>query len=76
LAEVAISEQETNRLLRVARVTQYAVAVFGSQAKAKAWLTTPSPQLEGLAPLALLGSDHGAEAVIDELTRIEYGDFA
>lgn len=67
---------EADRLLRVARVVEEAVRVFGSEDKASRWLKTRHPMLQDTAPVDLLDSDAGARAVSDELVRVDYGDFA
>jgi putative toxin-antitoxin system antitoxin component (TIGR02293 family) len=70
----ALTAEESDRLARVARVTDRAVDAFGDAEQAKAWLRTPNRSLQGAAPFDLLGTDSGAEFVTDELGRIEYGD--
>lgn len=70
----ALTAEESDRLARVARVTDRAVDAFGDAEQAKAWLRTPNRALHGAAPFDLLGTDSGAELVTDELGRIEYGD--
>lgn len=52
----------------VARV----VGVFGSEAKATEWLTSPSPALQNQIPVVLIGRDK-LEQVEIELGRIEHG---
>jgi putative toxin-antitoxin system antitoxin component (TIGR02293 family) len=71
-----LKPDEADRLLRVARVAEEAERVFGSAAKAQHWLKASHPILDEAPPLELLGSDAGAQAVADELVRIDYGDFA
>ena len=70
----ALTAEESDRLARVARVTDRAVDAFGDPEQAKAWFRTPNRALQGAAPFDLLGTDSGAELVTDELGRIEYGD--
>jgi putative toxin-antitoxin system antitoxin component (TIGR02293 family) len=70
----ALTVEESDRLARVARVTQRAVDAFGDVDQAREWLQRPNRALEGERPLELLGTDAGAELVTDELGRIEYGD--
>jgi len=67
---------EADRLLRVARVVEEALRIFGSEDKASRWLKTPHPMLGDTAPVDLLDSDAGARSVSDELVRVDYGDFA
>jgi putative toxin-antitoxin system antitoxin component (TIGR02293 family) len=70
----ALTAEESDRLARVARVTQRAVDAFGDEDQAREWLQRPNRALRGVLPLDLLGTDAGAELVSDELGRIEYGD--
>lgn len=70
-----LTETESDRLLRIARVAMEAEKVFGSQEKSTRWLSTPSSIL-GAVPLELLATDAGAREVEHELVRIEHGDFA
>jgi len=70
----ALTAEESDRLARVARVTDRAVDAFGDAEQAKAWLRTANRALQGAAPFDLLGTDSGAELVTDELGRVEYGD--
>lgn len=67
---------EADRLLRVARVVEEALRVFGSEDKASRWLKTRHAMLGNAAPVDLLDSDAGARSVSDELVRVDYGDFA
>lgn len=69
-----LTEEESDRLARIARVTRRAVEAFGDERRAKAWLLRENRTLGGGAPIELLGTDAGAEAVTDELGRIESGD--
>lgn len=75
-AEGALTADEADRLLRVARVLEEATRVFGTREKAAAWLRTASPVLGDVVPYRLLDSDAGAKSVSDELIRIDFGDFA
>jgi len=49
--------------------------VLGSEEKARHWMLKPSRALTGAIPLGLLDTDIGANAVFDELGRIEHGVF-
>jgi putative toxin-antitoxin system antitoxin component (TIGR02293 family) len=71
-----LKAEEADRLLRVARIFEEAVRVFGTEEKAGRWLASVSPMLYGFAPFRLLDSDAGAQAVSEELVRIDFGDFA
>jgi putative toxin-antitoxin system antitoxin component (TIGR02293 family) len=67
---------EADRLLRIAGVVEEATRVFGRADKAARWLTTEHLLLGGETPLSLLDSDAGTRLVTEELTRIDYGEFA
>lgn len=70
----ALTIEESDRLARIARVTQRAVDALGNVEQARGWLRRPNRALQGAEPLELLGTDAGAELVTDELGRIEYGE--
>ena len=69
-----LTPEESDRIARIARVTQRAIEAFGNRAQAREWLTRPNRALQGFAPLGLLATDAGASLVTDELGRIETGD--
>lgn len=70
-----LTEAQSDRLLRIARVAVEAEGVFGDPQKSRRWLTTSNPLLAA-KPLELLGFDAGTREVEEELARITYGDFA
>lgn len=72
----ALTAEESERVVRLARVLAEATEVLGSREKARRWLQKPSRALNGEAPLHLLDTDIGASAVLQELGRIDYGVFA
>jgi putative toxin-antitoxin system antitoxin component (TIGR02293 family) len=71
-----LSSEESERVVRLARVFAEAKHVLGEEAKARRWMQKPSRALGGETPLHLLDTDIGANAVFDELGRIEHGVFA
>jgi putative toxin-antitoxin system antitoxin component (TIGR02293 family) len=74
--ERRLRADESDRLLRVARVATAAEDVLGAQAKAGRWLQTPNRALGGAIPLDLLDTDFGAEEVVTILDRIEHGGYS
>jgi putative toxin-antitoxin system antitoxin component (TIGR02293 family) len=70
----ALSPEESDRVARVARVSQRAIDSLGDENRAREWLKRPNRALQDAAPLDLLSTDGGSELVTDELGRIEYGD--
>lgn len=69
-----LTEAESDRVLRIARVAREAERVFGSGEKASRWLSAVS-RILGAKPLDLLATDAGARDVEYELVRIDHGDF-
>jgi len=67
---------ESDRLLRLARIAAYAEEVFGKREKAAAWLQKPNRALGGVVPLDLLDTDLGALQVEQILGRIEHGVYS
>jgi putative toxin-antitoxin system antitoxin component (TIGR02293 family) len=68
-----LSADESDRLLRLARVVARAEEVLGSSERAGAWLRGPVRALGGVRPLDLLDTDLGAQQVEQVLGRIEHG---
>jgi putative toxin-antitoxin system antitoxin component (TIGR02293 family) len=71
----ALSQVQSDRVYRFARVAAHAEDVFGNDEKAKDWLLTPNRAL-GQAPVDLLDTDAGTEEVEEVLYRIEHGIFS
>ena len=74
--ERRLRADESDRLLRLARVAAVAEDVLGAQDKAGRWLQKPNRALGGIAPLDLLDTDLGAEQVVTVLGRIEHGVYS
>lgn len=74
--EQRILPVESERLVRLARVTQRALHVLVSQKIVIRWLRTPNASLGGVSPLSMLDTDVGTGAVEEVLGRIEYGVFS
>jgi putative toxin-antitoxin system antitoxin component (TIGR02293 family) len=74
--ERRLRADESDRLLRVARVATAAEDILGAQAKAGRWLQAPNRALGGAIPLDLLDTDLGAEEVVTILGRIEHGVYS
>ena len=74
--EGVLSSEESTKILRLARVFSRATEVFEGKDAAMAWLNSGNASLGGAAPLGLLDTDIGVEAVLDTLGRIEHGVFA
>ncbi len=68
-----LSESESDRLLRYARLMGKAVAVFESREAAREWLKSPQKGLAGNSPLEYARSELGAREVEALLGRIDQG---
>ena len=53
-----------------------AIQCFGDRDRALEWLETPHAALNGRVPFEIANDQHGYQAVVDELGRIEHGIFA
>ncbi len=71
-----LSQEETEKLVRFARMTVRASEVFDDDEAALDWLRTPNASLDGHRPLDLLDTEIGARLVADTLGRIEHGVFS
>lgn len=67
---------ESDRVIRLQRISDMADHVFGSHQKAQLWLRSEIIALDGRKPIELLESETGARIVSDELLRIQYGILA
>ena len=75
-AEGRLDQAESDRVVRLARLTGKAVGVFESQENARQWLTSPQVALGGALPLDFAQTEVGAREVEDLLGRIEYGVYS
>ena len=72
-----LTRQESERLLRVARLYDKAAELCdGDAAAATAWLSAPSRALGGHSPLEMAETEIGAREVEDLIGRLEHGVFS
>jgi putative toxin-antitoxin system antitoxin component (TIGR02293 family) len=64
---------ESERLMRVAKLTERASGVFGDLESAREWLKSPQFALGGEIPLEYADTEPGAQVVEDVLGRLEQG---
>jgi len=74
--EKLLDINSSDRLLRLAVITEQAFDVFGSQGAAEHWFVTPAIGLAWRRPIDLLQSSAGTELVKTALTRMDYCVFA
>ena len=69
-----LEPDESDRLVRLARVFAQALSLFeGDASGARRWLGTPLPVLGGEAPLRAATTDPGAREVESLIGRLEHG---
>ena len=68
-----LTPEQSDRLVRVARVLAEAEETFGTREIAHRWLRRPSAALEDETPLQLLDTDEGARMVEALMLRIAHG---
>ena len=73
--ERRLTLDQSDRLLRIARVTAEAESAFANAEKAHRWLRKPSRPLGHAVPLQMLRTSTGADLVREELVRIQHGIF-
>lgn len=76
----ALTANEADRLVRLARVAALADEVFGNRDKALRWLRKPKQHLlagqHDATPIDLVATEHGARLVENRLRQILHGIFA
>jgi putative toxin-antitoxin system antitoxin component (TIGR02293 family) len=68
-----LTQEESDRLVRVARIASLAEEVFGDDAKAGRWLRKPKSRFDGKTPFELLFTEAGARMVEEMLLQLDYG---
>jgi putative toxin-antitoxin system antitoxin component (TIGR02293 family) len=71
-----LSHEETDRLVRVARIVALAENVFGNRAKALLWLRTADDRMSGRNPLSMLQTDAGGRLIESTLWQIDEGVYS
>jgi putative toxin-antitoxin system antitoxin component (TIGR02293 family) len=71
-----LSNEETERAIRVGRILALAEQVFGSHDKALVWLRTADERLNDRTPLSMLPTEAGGRLVESLLWQIDDGIFA
>lgn len=69
----SLTHDESDRAVRIARITSLAEEVFGDDAKASRWLRKIKSRFEGRSPLEMLRTEAGARLVEEMLLQLDYG---
>jgi len=70
-----LTVEESDRVLRIARLLSQAESVYESRERALAWLRRPHPRLRGRTPLETLKTGTGSRIVEELLVQIDEGMF-
>ncbi len=68
-----LSKQESDKAVRVARITAMAEEVFGEPARAWRWMRKPKRRFDGKTPLEMLATEAGARLVEEAIAQIDDG---
>jgi putative toxin-antitoxin system antitoxin component (TIGR02293 family) len=71
-----LSKEESERVVRAARILARANSVLGDDTSALAWLRSPKKRFEGRAPIEMLATEPGGRLVEEMLIQIDEGMFA
>lgn len=71
-----LSHEETDRMVRVARIVALAENVFGVHAKALLWLRSADSRIGGRSPLSMLQTDAGGRLIESMLWQIDEGVYS
>jgi putative toxin-antitoxin system antitoxin component (TIGR02293 family) len=69
----SLTHDESDRAVRIARMTSLAEETFGDDAKASRWLRKAKTRFEGRSPLEMLRTEAGARLVEEMLLQLDYG---
>ena len=72
----SLSREESDKAVRVARITALAEQVFGESERAWRWLRKPKRTFDGKTPMEMLGTEVGARLVEEVVQQIDHGIFA
>jgi putative toxin-antitoxin system antitoxin component (TIGR02293 family) len=69
----SLTHDESDRAVRIARITALAKEVFGNDAKAARWLRKAKSRFEDRSPMEMLRTEAGARLVEEMLLQLDYG---
>jgi putative toxin-antitoxin system antitoxin component (TIGR02293 family) len=71
-----LTKDESDKAVRVARITAMAEQVFGEPERAWRWLRKRKERFRGRTPIDMLATEAGARLVEEMIVQIDYGMFA
>lgn len=69
----ALTQDESDRAVRVARAVSLAEEVFGESDRALRWMRKPKHRFQGRSPMELLVTEAGARLVEELLYQVDHG---
>jgi putative toxin-antitoxin system antitoxin component (TIGR02293 family) len=69
----SLSKEESDKAVRVARITAAAEQVFGEPERAWRWLRKPKRRFDSKSPIEMLASEAGARLVEELIIQIDNG---
>lgn len=70
-----LSTSDSSHLFRIAHIVALSEVIFGSDDKARRWLTAPKESFSRATPIAMLSTVQGAQAVEQMLIRAVEGNY-
>lgn len=70
-----LTHDESDRAVRIARISSLSEEVFGDDAKAGRWLRKNKARFDGRTPLEVSRTEAGARLVEEMLLQLDYGIF-
>jgi len=67
----SLSREESDKAVRVARITAMAEQVFGEPGRAWRWLRKPKRQFDSRSPIEMLATEAGARLVEELIIQID-----
>jgi putative toxin-antitoxin system antitoxin component (TIGR02293 family) len=71
-----LSHEETDRMVRVARIVALAENVFGNLEKALLWLRSPDDRIGDRNPLSMLHTESGGRLIENMLWQLDEGVYS
>lgn len=71
-----LSKDESDKAVRVARISAMAEQAFGEPERAWRWLRKPKRRFEGKTPVEMLATEAGARLVEEMIAQVDHGIFA
>ncbi|WP_266366045.1 type II RES/Xre toxin-antitoxin system antitoxin [Tellurirhabdus rosea] len=71
-----LNPQDSEKALKIMALFEKGEELFGSNDHFRRWMDKPAFGLGSQVPFDLLHTSGGIDLIMDELTRIEYGDLA